>query len=282
MELEPSCHGSTLCKYFFFLLAIMTVNKGVFRGPWPGIMQIKRARAHLNACLSSCLLLQSGACFKAQHVKSQNWISRKPSSSFLTRLIMDQIWLKLSKVGGGQILKCTVPPTTNFSRRVLKLSIVSSSPAEAYRDYTDFFPNTALFKVEDSYLIRYVPEKSDEGLVSATLGLTFQIDESHYAPRTRLDSDGSSLVRSQEKELWVLCEATMPPIEGQTFPFTREVFLGSSSRTFDHFQSGASGTSCKKRDFLQDFFSPIKIALFRFWSPFDVHDCDVCGDDDYF
>ena len=86
-----------------------------------------------------------------------------------------------------------------------------------------------------------MPEKSLEspGLVSATLGLSFQIDESHFAPRARLDSDGSTLMRSQEKELWALCEATMPPIEGTVFPFTREVYLGSLSQTFDHFQSTA-------------------------------------------
>ena len=96
-------------------------------------------------------------------------------------------------------------------------------------------------------MIRYLPEKSIEnpGLVSATLGLSFQIDESHFAPRARLASDGSTLMRSQEKELWALCEATMPPIEGTTFPFTREVYLGSLSQTFDHFQSDANGLLCK-------------------------------------
>ena len=104
-----------------------------------------------------------------------------------------------------------------------------------------------LFQVGDSDLIRYLPEKSIEnpGLVSATLGLSFQIDESHFAPRARLASDGSTLMRSQEKELWALCEATMPPIEGTTFPFTREVYLGSLSQTFDHFQSDANGLLCK-------------------------------------
>lgn len=101
-------------------------------------------------------------------------------------------------------------------------------------------------EVGDSDLIRYLPEKSIEnpGLVSATLGLSFQIDESHFAPRARLASDGSTLMRSQEKELWALCEATMPPIEGTTFPFTREVYLGSLSQTFDHFQSDANGLLC--------------------------------------
>ena len=102
-------------------------------------------------------------------------------------------------------------------------------------------------QVEDFDLIRYVPEKSLEspGLVSATLGLSFQIDESHFAPRARLASDGSTLMRSQEKELWALCEATMPPIEGTTFPFTREVYLGALSQTFDHFQSDTIRPMCK-------------------------------------
>eukprot|EP00093_Oithona_nana_P014108 14108.XXX_159006_152440_1 [CDS] Oithona nana genome sequencing. len=96
-------------------------------------------------------------------------------------------------------------------------------------------------EVDDSYLIQYVPELSrrSPGLVSATLGLDFTIDESHYAPRTKLASDGSSLVQSSQKELWALCEATMPPIKGTTFPFTREIYLGSLSQTFQHFQSDA-------------------------------------------
>ena len=86
-----------------------------------------------------------------------------------------------------------------------------------------------------------MPELSrrSPGLVSATLGLDFTIDESHYAPRTKLASDGSSLVQSSQKELWALCEATMPPIKGTTFPFTREIYLGSLSQTFQHFQSDA-------------------------------------------
>ena len=98
-----------------------------------------------------------------------------------------------------------------------------------------------LSQVDDSYLIQYVPELSrrSPGLVSATLGLDFTIDESHYAPRTKLASDGSSLVQSAQKELWALCEATMPPIKGTTFPFTREIYLGSLSQTFQHFQSDA-------------------------------------------
>lgn len=101
---------------------------------------------------------------------------------------------------------------------------------------------TSYTQVEDSYLVRYVVEPSTEspGLVSSTLGLDFEIDESHYAPRTRLASDGSSLVQSRHKELWALCEATMPPIEGSTFPFTREIYLGSLLQTYEPFQSSVS------------------------------------------
>jgi hypothetical protein len=102
------------------------------------------------------------------------------------------------------------------------------------------------FQVEDSHLIRYVPDKSREtGLVSATLGLAFEVEESNFAPRSRLSSDGSSMGRSNEKEMWALCEATMPPIEGTTFPFTREVYLGSSLQTFDQLQSRAHRPLCK-------------------------------------
>ena len=106
-----------------------------------------------------------------------------------------------------------------------------------------------------------MPEKSLEspGLVSATLGLSFQIDESHFAPRARLGTDGSTLMRSQEKELWALCEATMPPIEGTVFPFTREVYLGSLSQTFDHFQSPADKPLCKF--FLKKMFSQLKCHM---------------------
>ena len=77
-------------------------------------------------------------------------------------------------------------------------------------------------------------------MVSATLGLDFRIDASHFAPRTRLASDGSSRVQGQHKELWAMCEATMPPIEGTTFPFTREIYLGSLLKSYEPFQSAAS------------------------------------------
>ena len=134
-------------------------------------------------------------------------------------------------------------------------------------------------------LIKYVADKSNEtGLVSATLGLTFYIEESHFAPRDlrkrpsgtygpeagiELGLDGVEVpVGSrerprdpgggppgygysappsgiQEKELWVKCEATMPPIEGKTYPFTREAYLGSTFQTFDHYQSKSLKTPSK-------------------------------------
>ncbi len=43
-----------------------------------------------------------------------------------------------------------------------------------------YFP----FQVEDSYLIRYLPTKSteEEGLESATLGLSYEVTDFHFAP----------------------------------------------------------------------------------------------------
>ena len=93
--------------------------------------------------------------------------------------------------------------------------------------------------------------------MSATLGLDFTIDESYFAPRTKLASDGSSLVQSAQKELWALCEATMPPIKGTTFPFTREIYLGSLSQTFQHFQSDAH--QGPKSKFLLDYMLHVSL-----------------------
>jgi hypothetical protein len=57
----------------------------------------------------------------------------------------------------------------------------------------------------------------EEGLESATLGLSFEVVDLHFV----------STIHPDKRELWVRCEATMPPIEGMTYPFTREVFLVS-------------------------------------------------------
>lgn len=123
-------------------------------------------------------------------------------------------------------------------------------------------------EVPDSLLIRYVPGRSENGLASATLGLSFEIDETHlskaerpFVPMVVQDLDDNmgtwqtSLTttttssttfrrRINERELWALCKATMPPIEGTVFPYTREVFLGSFTQTFDHFQSTGGRPQC--------------------------------------
>ena len=93
-----------------------------------------------------------------------------------------------------------------------------------------------LFQLGDSYLIRYLPTKSieEEGLESSTLGLSFEVTDYHFAPT----------VHPGKREMWVRCEATMPPIEGMTFPFTREVFLGTYARSFDSYH--ATSTSRAK------------------------------------
>ena len=135
-------------------------------------------------------------------------------------------------------------------------------------------------QVDDSYLIQYVPELSrrSPGLVSATLGLDFTIDESHYAPRTKLASDGSSLVQSAQKELWALCEATMPPIKGTTFPFTREIYLGSLSQTFQHFQSDAHRGPQSKSSLELVIKIVLTLIFCRLFRQHVAHNCDCCDD----
>ena len=137
-----------------------------------------------------------------------------------------------------------------------------------------------LSQVDDSYLIQYVPELSrrSPGLVSATLGLDFTIDESHYAPRTKLASDGSSLVQSAQKELWALCEATMPPIKGTTFPFTREIYLGSLSQTFQHFQSDAHRGPQSKSSLELVIKIVLTLIFCRLFRQHVAHNCDCCDD----
>ena len=95
------------------------------------------------------------------------------------------------------------------------------------------------FQVADSMLIRYLPMKSaeEEGLESAILGLAFEASDLHFV----------ATVHPDKRELWVRCEATMPPIEGMTYPFTREVFLGSFARSFDRYQAASSEASSSGR-----------------------------------
>ena len=79
----------------------------------------------------------------------------------------------------------------------------------------------------------------EEGLESSTLGLSFEVTDFHFV----------ATVHPDKKELWVRCEATMPPIEGMTYPFTREVFLGTYARSFDHYhassKSRTNSETCK-------------------------------------
>ena len=111
------------------------------------------------------------------------------------------------------------------------------------------------FQVPESYLIHYLPSKSleNEGLFHATLGLDFTVEELHYErssySRKRFvelpDGDQNKGVISEERELWVKCEATMPPLGANktVYPFTRNVFLGSLAQSFNRFDSILSSSS---------------------------------------
>ena len=109
-------------------------------------------------------------------------------------------------------------------------------------------------KVPESYLIHYLPSKSleNEGLFHATLGLDFTVEEMHYelssynAKRFVQNSDAhENKYDSEERELWVKCEATMPPLGANktVYPFTRNVFLGSLAQSFNRFDSILSSSS---------------------------------------
>lgn len=93
------------------------------------------------------------------------------------------------------------------------------------------------FQVDFSYLVHYLPSKSEEEeyLFSSTLGLDFVVEDSHYEK-----SQGHS---SKDRELWVKCEATMPPVEGMVFPYNREVFLGSYQQSVKRYDSISSSAS---------------------------------------
>ena len=93
----------------------------------------------------------------------------------------------------------------------------------------------------------------NEGLFHATLGLDFTVEEVHYErssySRKRFvelpDGDQNKGVISEERELWVKCEATMPPLGANktVYPFTRNVFLGSLAQSFNRFDSILSSSS---------------------------------------
>ena len=110
------------------------------------------------------------------------------------------------------------------------------------------------FQVPESYLVHYLPSKSleNEGLFHATLGLDFTVEEIHYQhyPFTpKLDfkniNDGKISSEKKNRELWVKCEATMPPLGANktVYPYTRNVFLGSLAQSFNRFDSILSSSS---------------------------------------
>ena len=120
-------------------------------------------------------------------------------------------------------------------------------------------------QVPESYLIHYLPSKSleNEGLFHATLGLDFTVEEMHYEHSSysiKRFKNGETSV-SEERELWVKCEATMPPLGANktVYPFTRNVFLGSLAQSFNRFDSisasssGGSSSRVRKRTRSGDF-----------------------------
>ena len=89
----------------------------------------------------------------------------------------------------------------------------------------------------------------NEGLFHATLGLDFTVEEMHYehssySAKLFVENNYKSDL-SQERELWVKCEATMPPLGANktVYPFTRNVFLGSLAQSFNRFDSILSSSS---------------------------------------
>ena len=79
------------------------------------------------------------------------------------------------------------------------------------------------------------------------------VEEHHYErssySRKRFvelpDGEHSQASISEERELWVKCEATMPPLGANktVYPFTRNVFLGSLAQSFNRFDSILSSSS---------------------------------------
>ena len=157
--------------------------------------------------------------------------------------------------------------------------------------------NSSSFQVDQSHLIHYVPQASSgddpdtKGLMSATLGLSFTVEPWHFevqgtSPRRKtslLAGDGSDqsvmdpmtfLSESSSradyqaeaagggKELWVRCEATMPPIGGSVYPYIREVFLGSKVESFNSFQSiSSSSTPSNNRVVIMTILVAAGVAL---------------------
>ena len=114
-------------------------------------------------------------------------------------------------------------------------------------------------------MIHYLPSTSleNEGLFHATLGLDFTVEEIHYQHSSYSakhfiensyeddddDNDNEKKFErrgvSEDRELWVKCVATMPPLGANktVYPYTRNVFLGSLAQSFNRFDSILSSSS---------------------------------------
>ena len=117
----------------------------------------------------------------------------------------------------------------------------------------------------------------NEGLFHATLGLDFTVEEMHYERssyhRKRFveppgDNRNQAAI-SGERELWVKCEATMPPLGANktVYPFTRNVFLGSLAQSFNRFDSILSSSSASST--VTPFLSRVKCRSYKFNRKFD-------------
>ena len=61
-----------------------------------------------------------------------------------------------------------------------------------------------------------------------------------YSSKSSKEGDAIS-----ERELWVECEATMPPLGANrtVYPYTRQLFLGSLAQSFNRFDSISASSS---------------------------------------
>ena len=103
-------------------------------------------------------------------------------------------------------------------------------------------------------MVYYLPQESMNredieipGLLSATLGLDFVVEPYHFQPVSK-SKGGSGDVK--KRELWVKCEATMPPIDGSVFPYVREVFLGAYESAFNRYESISASKSPLKPSYV--------------------------------
>ena len=65
-------------------------------------------------------------------------------------------------------------------------------------------------------------------------------EHSMYSSKSSKEGDAIS-----ERELWVECEATMPPLGANrtVYPYTRQLFLGSLAQSFNRFDSISASSS---------------------------------------